>query len=142
MLLPHSLDAVVPAPWQWQFRIDGAALEEEGKFIAPGLVPLASESYVAAYDPDLDVLTEWRALIEGQVAQRISVTHLNTLSSPAATRPPGRGRLSTARPTGTSGGGSRETETLLHGGVQECHLTKGQVDRLKNIPQRYFRAWG
>ena len=36
------------------------------------------------------MLTEWRAFIRGQVAQRISVTHLNTLDSPAAPDPPDR----------------------------------------------------
>ena len=79
MLRPHSLDVLVPPPWQGQFRINGAALEQEGMSIAPGLVSLASDSYAATFDPDLDVLTEWRAFIRGQVAQRISVTHLNTL---------------------------------------------------------------
>ena len=80
MLLPHSLDVLVLPPWEDEFRIDGAALEQqETMSIAPGLVSLASDSYAATFDPNLDVLTEWRAFIEGKVAQRISVTHLSAL---------------------------------------------------------------
>jgi hypothetical protein len=80
MLLPHSLDVLVSPPWEDQFRIDGTALEqEESMSIAPGLVSLASDSYAATFDPNLDVLTEWSAFMEGRVAQRISVTHLSTL---------------------------------------------------------------
>lgn len=68
MLLPHSLDPLAPPPWPRQFQINGAALEGEGMFIAPGLVSLASDSYEAD-----------QFLVE--------VPHLDSPTSPAPTGP-------------------------------------------------------
>lgn len=84
MLEPIPLKTLVPRPWHAEFRVAGPLLERD-LFVLPELVSLATDHYEVRYDADLDILTTWSAVIDGEAAQRISLTHLTCVeSAPAA----------------------------------------------------------
>jgi hypothetical protein len=79
MLEPGPLEALVAKPWGRLLTVDGELLERD-TFLLPEFVSLAADHYEAAYDEELDALTSWPAFIDGEPAQRQSVTHLTVIS--------------------------------------------------------------
>ena len=79
MLEPGPLEALVPKPWGPLLTVDGELLEHDA-FLLPAFVSLAANHYEAAYNDELDVLTAWTAYIDGEPAQRQTLTHLTLLS--------------------------------------------------------------
>lgn len=86
MLEPEALETLVPRPWPAQFRVAGHLLEQD-HFLLPGLISLACDHYEVSYDADLDALTTWIAVIDGEAAQRISLTHLTSVEPPPGPAP-------------------------------------------------------
>lgn len=78
MLEPNALEALIAKPWPELFHVDGDLLEHDMSLV-PGLISLSTEYYEATYDAHLDVLTTWRAIIDGEEAQRIVLSHLNPI---------------------------------------------------------------
>jgi hypothetical protein len=78
MLDPRALETLLPRPWPAQLHVPGDVLERDLPAL-PELVSLASDHYEIAYDADLDILTTWAAIIDGEVAQRVSLTHLTVV---------------------------------------------------------------
>ena len=94
MLEPAPLETLVPRPWPAEFRVAGHLLERDF-FVLPEFASLATDHYEVMYDADLDVLTMWAAVIDGEVAQRTCLTHLTSVEpapspsqSPYVTAPP------------------------------------------------------
>ena len=75
MLEPDALATLVGRPWASRFSVSGQLLDPDHGML-PALISLASDHYEVACDPRLDVLTSWSAVIDGEVAQRISLTQL------------------------------------------------------------------
>lgn len=79
MLNPRSLEALVPPPWTSSFEIEGGALE--GDFgIAPEFTTLSAERYEVEFDEHHQVITAWRAFIDGQLAHRQQLVRLTELT--------------------------------------------------------------
>lgn len=72
LLVPDVLAKVVQQPWPERFELDGRALEQDLELV-PELVTLGCDRYVAAYDGQVGVITDWTAFIGGAVAQRIQL---------------------------------------------------------------------
>jgi hypothetical protein len=86
MLEPDALEALVPKPWPAEFQVPGDAVERDLTLMAD-FVSLSSDYYAVSYNRDLDVLTTWAAIIDGEIAQRVSLTHLTAVDSPAGPAP-------------------------------------------------------
>lgn len=87
MLTPAALGRLVAQPWPTQFRVAGHLLEQ-GTPVLPQLASLATDYYDVVYDAGLGVLTSWSAVIDGEVAQRISLTQLTAVNSSPSPAPP------------------------------------------------------
>lgn len=84
MLEPGKLETLIPKPWPARFELAGHLLEQD-MFLLPEFVSLASDSYEVTYGAELDILTMWAAIIDGDVAQRISLEHVASMDlTPAA----------------------------------------------------------
>jgi hypothetical protein len=75
MLVPARLEGLVARPWGPQLTVADQLLERD-TFVLPEFVSLAADHYEATYDAKLDVLTTWTAFIDGEAAQRQTLTHL------------------------------------------------------------------
>jgi hypothetical protein len=80
LLEPETLQTIAPKPWEGRFTIDGKDLGPDSR-IALQLVSIGCERYEVEYDASLDVITAWTAIIDGQPAQRIQLSHLTALAS-------------------------------------------------------------
>lgn len=49
--------------------------------IAPGLVSASSDHYEAIYDPDIDVLLDWRSFVDNQMANGLTLANLSDLDA-------------------------------------------------------------
>jgi hypothetical protein len=78
MLEPDPLEALVAKPWGPLLTIDGQLLERD-TLLPLEFVSLSTEYYEAAYNEELDVLTSWTAFIDGEPAQRQTLTHLTVI---------------------------------------------------------------
>ena len=78
MLEPAALATLVARPWRARFRVAGHLVEGDIS-VVPEFVSLASDHYDVTHDGRLDILTSWTAVIDGQVAQRISLTQLTVV---------------------------------------------------------------
>ena len=81
MCEPEPLEEMLSRPWPIEIRLDGDLLERD-MFIVPAFISLAADHYEATYDPELDVLTSWKAFIDGEMAQRITLTSLTAIQMP------------------------------------------------------------
>ena len=80
MLEPARLEAHVPRPWAATFRVDGALVDGDLSAV-PELVSLSTDHYEAAYDAALGVLTQWTAVIDGEVVARHELRDLALLAT-------------------------------------------------------------
>jgi hypothetical protein len=80
LLNPSWLERLAPKPWPADLSIAGESLEKDTD-AAPELFTASTSRYHVAYDPALDIITQWTATIDGAVASRFSLTHLNTLEA-------------------------------------------------------------
>lgn len=78
MLEPSSLEQLVPTPWPDEFTIEGHALEAN-MFVAPELVSLSTDYYTVTYDRELGVLMSWQSIIDGHVAQSLTLNAIAVL---------------------------------------------------------------
>jgi hypothetical protein len=81
MLEPEPLEQLTPRPWPIEMRLDGCLLERD-MFILGAFISLGTHHYEATYEPELDVLTSWKAYIDGELAQRITLTFLTSIELP------------------------------------------------------------
>jgi len=79
MLDPTVLETLVPKPWAGQFRVPGDVLERDVS-VLPEFVTLTTDHYEVCYERDLNILTAWTAVIDGAVAQRISLSQVRSLA--------------------------------------------------------------
>jgi hypothetical protein len=68
MLDPSSLSTIIDLPSAGRFRVPGPPVEEV-LFLVPGLVTLSADHYEAERHEELGILTSWRAVIRGVVAE-------------------------------------------------------------------------
>jgi hypothetical protein len=80
MLKPHALRHLVPEPWPERFVVDGPLLEEDPALL-PELLSWSTDRYEVVFDPGREILTNWTATIDGEVAQRITLSRLTALDS-------------------------------------------------------------
>lgn len=80
LLCPDPLEQLIPRPWSPQFSLAGEVLEADTS-VLPEFVTLASDHYEITDDPDLDVLTSWTAIIDGEMAARQQLHHLTPLDT-------------------------------------------------------------
>ena len=78
LLQPSSLEQFRARPWPAGFDLPGAELANNLQ-VAPELISLGAETYVVRYDGSLDVITEWKTYIKGQVAQRFTLSELTAM---------------------------------------------------------------
>jgi hypothetical protein len=81
MLEPEQLEQLTSRPWPVQMRLDGDVLEPD-MLILPAFISLGADHYEATYDPELDVLTSWKAYIDRELAQRTTLTTLTAIKMP------------------------------------------------------------
>jgi hypothetical protein len=80
MLKPHALRQLVPEPWPERFVVDGRLLEHDPSLL-PELLSWSTDRYEVVFDPGQEILTSWTATIDGEVAQRITLSRLTALDS-------------------------------------------------------------
>ena len=79
LLEPAALEELVPLPWAERFAVPAGLLERDLTLL-PQLVSLGTDRYDVVYDGDLGVVTSWAAVIDGAVAQRISLRAVTTFA--------------------------------------------------------------
>jgi hypothetical protein len=79
LLLPTALEALLPKPWPSEFHVPGELLERDVS-VLPDLISLGTDHYEVSYDPDLDTITAWTALIDGTPAQRVTLSNITSLT--------------------------------------------------------------
>ena len=80
MLNPNALSQLVPEPWSDRFELDGPLLEHDPS-ILPGLFSCSTDRYEITFDPGREILMSWTAIIDGAVAQRVTLSRLTELGS-------------------------------------------------------------
>jgi hypothetical protein len=80
MLKPDALHQLVPEPWPERFAVDGPLLERDPALL-PELLSWSTDRYEVVFDPSREILTNWTAIIDGEVAQRITLARLTALDS-------------------------------------------------------------
>jgi hypothetical protein len=80
MLKPDALHQLVPAPWPERFAVDGPLLEQDPTLL-PELLSWSTDRYEVQFDPNREILTSWTAVIDNEVAQRITLSRLTALDS-------------------------------------------------------------
>ena len=80
MLKPDALRQLVPEPWPERFVVDGPLLEHDPTLL-PELLSWSTDRYEVEFDPSREILTSWTAIIDGEVAQRITLSRLTALDS-------------------------------------------------------------
>jgi hypothetical protein len=80
MLKPDGLRQLVPEPWPERFVVDGPLLEDDPTLL-PELFSVSTDRYEVVFDPSREILTSWAAIIDGEVAQRITLSRLTALDS-------------------------------------------------------------
>jgi hypothetical protein len=78
MLKPGALHQLVPEPWPERFAVDGPLLEQDPALL-PELLSWSTDRYEVEFDPGREILTSWTAIIDGEVAQRITLSRLTAL---------------------------------------------------------------
>jgi len=81
MLKPDARRQLVPEPWPGRFAVDGPLLEQHDLSLFPELITLSTDRYEVVFDPSRAILTSWTAIIDGEVAQRITLSRLTVLDS-------------------------------------------------------------
>ena len=81
MLKPDALRQLVPEPWPERFVVDGPRLEQHDLTLFPELVTASTDRYEVVFDPSREILMSWTAIIDGEVAQRITLSRLTALDS-------------------------------------------------------------
>jgi hypothetical protein len=80
MLKPDALRQLVPEPWPERFVVDGPLLERDPTLL-PELLCWSTDRYEVEFDPSREILTSWTAIIDDEVAQRITLSRLTALDS-------------------------------------------------------------
>jgi hypothetical protein len=80
MLKPDALRELVPEPWPERFVVDGPLLEHDPTLL-PELLSWSTDRYEVVFDPSREILTNWTAIIDGEVAQRITLSRLAALDT-------------------------------------------------------------
>lgn len=80
MLKPAALRQLVPGPWPERFVVDGPLLEHDPTLL-PELLSWSTDRYEVVFDPSREILTNWTAIIDGEVAQSITLSQLEELDS-------------------------------------------------------------
>jgi hypothetical protein len=78
MLKPDALRQMVREPWPEQFVVDGPLVEHDPTLL-PELHTASADRYEVVFDPSREILTSWTAIIDGEVAQRITLSRLTAL---------------------------------------------------------------
>jgi len=76
---PALLSGSDPPPTQSRFVVDGPLLEQHDLSLFPELVTASTDRYEVVFDPSREILTNWTAIIDGEAAQRITLSHLTAL---------------------------------------------------------------
>lgn len=79
MLVPTALEGLVPKPWTAEFRVPGEVLERDVS-VLPEFVSLGTDYYEVSYDAGLDILSAWRAVIDGAAVQRLVLKQTRSLA--------------------------------------------------------------
>jgi hypothetical protein len=80
MLCPAALEAIVPMPWPGQFQIPGGAIGPDISTLA-ALVSLGTSYYDVRFDSDLEIISAWTAVIDGDAAQRVAISQVTSIAA-------------------------------------------------------------